>query len=115
MRDPVDSESRKGCSMFANFMKTRTWDEMLAVIGPRLDKDVLKIFKTPFAADFYEGFKAMVIEQVRAYWEDFMASRKAQQAAKTAAEPAPAAAVAEEPASAPAATASPEPARTDRK
>lgn len=99
MRDPVDSESRKGCSMFANFMKTRSWDEMLAVIGPRLDKDVLKIFKTPFAVDFYEGFKAMVIEQVRAYWEDFMASRKAAQAAKTVSEPAPAAAV-EEPASA---------------
>jgi len=100
MRDPVDSESRKGCSMFANFMKTRTWDEMLAVIGPKLDKDVLKTFKTAFAAEFYEGFKAMVIEQVRAYWEDFMASRKAQQAAKTASEPAaaPAAAAAEEPA-----------------
>lgn len=97
MRDPVDSESRKGCSMFANFMKTRSWDEMMAVIGPKLDPDVLKIFKTPFASDFYEGFKAMVVEQVRAYWEEFMASRKAQQAAKTAAEPAAPAEPAQEP------------------
>ena len=45
-------------------MKTRTWDEMLAVIGPKLDKDVLKTFKTAFAAEFYEGFKAMSKERI---------------------------------------------------
>jgi len=77
IRDPLDIELRTACSMFITFTRTRSWDELLEIIGPKLDRDVLKIFRKDFAVDFYEGWKAMVIEQIRAYWEDFLAVRKA--------------------------------------
>jgi len=91
MRDPLDHEGRKATTMFANFMKPRDWPDMMKIIGVKLDKDVANIFKSEAAADFYEGFKAMVVEQIRDYWEQFLAARKAQRAAQTAAGEAPAA------------------------
>jgi hypothetical protein len=99
LQDPSDMQARKGCSMFVNFIKTRTWDEVFAVIGPKLDRDVLAAFKSEHAADFYEGFKAIVVEHVKMYFEDFLNSRKqaqeAQAPAAPAVEPEPAAPVAE--------------------
>lgn len=85
MRDPLDHEGRKATTMFANFMKPRDWPDMMKIIGPKLDKDVANIFKSEAAQDFYDGFKAMVVEQIRDYWEQFLAARKAQRAAQTAA------------------------------
>ena len=85
MRDPMDHEGRKACSMFANFMKPREWPDMLKIIRGKLDKEVLTVFETDAAKDFYDGFRAMVVEQIRDYWEQFLAARKAQRAAATAA------------------------------
>lgn len=90
MRDPLDHEGRKATTMFANFMKPREWSDMMKIIGPKLDKDVAATFKSEVAVDFYDGFKAMVVEQIRDYWEQFLAARKAQRAAQTAAGEAPA-------------------------
>ena len=91
MRDPLDHEGRKATTMFANFMKPREWTDMMKIMGPKLDKDVSAIFKSEAAADFYDGFKAMVVEQIKDYWEQFLAARKAQRAAQSAAGEAPAA------------------------
>jgi hypothetical protein len=99
MRDPLDHEGRKATTMFANFMKPREWSDMMKIMGPKLDKDVSNIFKSEAATDFYDGFKAMVVEQIRDYWEQFLAARKAQRAAQTAAGEA---AAAEAPSEAPA-------------
>lgn len=95
MRDPLDHEGRKATTMFANFMKPREWSDMMKIMGPKLDKDVSAIFKSEAAADFYDGFKAMVVEQIKDYWEQFLAARKAQRAAQAAAGEAPAEAPAE--------------------
>jgi hypothetical protein len=91
MRDPLDHEGRKATTMFANFMKPREWSDMMKIMGPKLDKDVAAIFKSEAACDFYDGFKAMVVEQIKDYWEQFLAARKAQRAAQAAAGEAPAA------------------------
>lgn len=85
MRDPMDHEGRKACSMFANFMKPRDWADMLKILGPKLDKETIAVFKSPEAEAFYDGFRAMVVEQIRDYWEQFLAQRKAQRAAAAAA------------------------------
>lgn len=97
MRDPNDAEGRKATGLFVHFMSAREWKEVLAIIGPKLDAATLAIFRSKAAEDYYEGFKAMVCEQVRDYWEQFLANRKSQRAAATAAgEAAPAAAPQEE-------------------
>lgn len=90
MRDPVDHEGRKATTMFANFIKPRDWTDMLKIMGPKLDADTLAVFRSEAASDYYEAFRAMVVEQIRDYWEQFMANRKAQRAAQTAAGEAPA-------------------------
>jgi hypothetical protein len=90
LQDPSDFSVRKGCNMFVNFIKTRTWAETLEVISPKLERDVLASFKTEHAADFYEGFKAIVVEHVKMYFEEFLAGRKqAQEAQRAPAAPAP--------------------------
>lgn len=80
MRDPMDHEGRKNCAMFASFIKVRSWETVLTTLTPKLDPDVLESFQTPFAAEFYEGFKAMVIDQIRAYWEAFVSALKEKKA-----------------------------------
>ena len=91
-QDPSDFQGRKACSMFVNFIKTRSWAEALEVMGPKLDRDVLASFKTEYAADFYESFKVIVVEHVKMYFDDFIEGRKLKASQKEAsAAPAPAA------------------------
>lgn len=79
MRDPHNDEGRKACAAFATYMKPRNWEMMFKALAPQLDADVVKSFQLPEAEDFYEAFRAMVVEQIRDYWEQFIAARKAQQ------------------------------------
>lgn len=78
MRDQKNDESRQACAGFATYMKPRNWDLMLRSLAPHLEPDVLRAFKHPYAKDFYEQFRAMVIEQIREYWEQFLATRNQQ-------------------------------------
>jgi hypothetical protein len=102
MRDegPNGHESRKACTMFANFMKRRDWAAMLAVMDPILDADQRRIFATPHAEEFYESFRAMVLYAVKEYWYGFarqmheaeQAKAQARTGGAPASAPAPAAA-----------------------
>lgn len=83
-QDPSDFQGRKACSMFVNFIKTRSWAEALEVMGPKLDRDVLASFKTEYAADFYESFKVIVVEHVKMYFDDFIEGRKLKASQKEA-------------------------------
>lgn len=85
MRDPMDHEGRKATSLFATFMSTRDWNDMMAVISPKLDAETLTVFRSEAAFEYYEGFRGLICEQVKAYWEEFAASRQALKAAQTAA------------------------------
>ncbi|HXX92350.1 MAG TPA: hypothetical protein VEN81_01875, partial [Planctomycetota bacterium] len=72
MRDPQNHESRQACSMFANVMKVRSWAKMMKILEPKLPADIVAVFKKPYATDFYDGFKEMVVKQVMAYWQGFL-------------------------------------------
>jgi len=76
MRDPRNDEARQGCAAFATFMKPRSWKKMLAVLRGSLDGDTLAAFEKPEAEEFYKQFKAMVLEQITEYWEQFLAARQ---------------------------------------
>ncbi len=76
MRDPRNDEARQGCAAFATFMKPRSWKKMMAVLGPSLEGETLAAFQRPEAEEFYKQFKAMVLEQITEYWEQFLASRQ---------------------------------------
>ena len=73
MRDegPDGNQSRKACTMFANFMKRRDWAAMFKVMEPILEPDQIEIFKTEAAEEFYESFRAMVLYAVKEYWQGF--------------------------------------------
>ena len=97
MRDPQNDEGRKACAAFATYMKPRNWEMMFNALAPHLDADIVKTFQLPQAEEFYEAFRAMVVEQIRDYWEQFIAARKAQQQAAAPAPQAPPAEPAEDP------------------
>lgn len=79
MSDPMDFEARQVTTIFANFMSCRNWQEVRSVLGPKLDKGVLRMMKTPAAASFYPIFQIEVMEGIREYWKKFIAARKAAQ------------------------------------
>lgn len=76
MRDPRNDEARQGCAAFATFMKPRSWKKLLGVLNDALDGETLATFQRPEAEEFYKQFKAMVLEQITEYWEQFLASRQ---------------------------------------
>lgn len=76
MRDPRNDEARQGCAAFATFMKPRSWKKMMAVLRDALDAETVATFSKPEAEEFYKQFKAMVLEQITEYWEQFLAARQ---------------------------------------
>lgn len=76
MRDPRNDEARQGCAAFATFMKPRSWKKLLGVLKDALDPETLATFQRTEAEEFYKQFKAMVLEQITEYWEQFLASRQ---------------------------------------
>lgn len=94
MRDPSDDDGRKACAAFATYMRPRKWPVMYKVLKPHIPQEYAAVFETPAADDFYESFRTMVVEQIKEYWEQFLAARQAQQQARRAS--APSAAVREE-------------------
>lgn len=76
MRDPLDHEGRQVATLFLNFIKPRGWQETMRVIGPELGAYEAAAFRSEAAKDFYDGWRAMVAQQVQDYWEQFLAARK---------------------------------------
>lgn len=89
MRDPHNDEARQGCAGFATFMKPRNWKKMFSILKDALDPTLLESFSKPAASEFYEQFRAMVIEQIKDYWAQFLAAKAAQKQAPVHQEPAP--------------------------
>ena len=81
MRDPHNDEARQGCAAFATFMKPRSWKKMYAVFKDAVDGETRASFELPEAAEFYNAFKCMVIEQIKDYWDQFLAAKVAAKAA----------------------------------
>lgn len=51
---------------------------MYGILKDALDAEMRESFEKPQAAEFYEQFRAMVIEQIKDYWEQFLAAKAAQ-------------------------------------
>ncbi len=85
MCDPNDHDGRKATTMFAAFIEPREWEDFYDVIKDKLDKKVQTIFETPHAKVFYETFRSLITEQIRAFWEEFGQQRDAINAARVAA------------------------------
>lgn len=75
LRDPENHSRRRACAMFSTLMKGRSWAEIQEMLKGSLDANTKAIFQKPQAEHFYKQFKAMVIEQIREYLEQFLASR----------------------------------------
>jgi hypothetical protein len=75
MRDPNNDKERKACAVFANLFKAWSWNETLNLVKDSLDAKTKAIFQRKEAEKFYEQFGAIVVEQIRDYWEQFLASR----------------------------------------
>jgi len=86
MCDPNDADSRKATTMFANFIAPRKWEVFYEIIKDKLDKNTVAIFETPHAEKFYETFRGLITEQIRAFWEQFAQEREAVNAGRRAAE-----------------------------
>jgi hypothetical protein len=82
MCDPNDPDGRKATTMFANFIAPRTWEQFYEIIKDKLDKKVQAIFDLPHAKVFYETFRGLLTEQIRAFWEEFAQQREALNAAR---------------------------------
>lgn len=76
MRDPQDHAMRQACAVFAAYMKPRSWAQMRAEISPFVDTETRAAFARRNAGTFYEGFRAMVVEAIREYWEAFLKTKK---------------------------------------
>lgn len=76
LRGPENHNERKACAVFSNFMKSRSWPEIQEILKDSLDEKTKAIFQKPESVQFYEQFKAMVLEQIRDYWEQFLELRR---------------------------------------
>ena len=85
MCDPDDHDGRKATTMFANFIAPREWEDFYDVIKDKLDKKTVAIFETDHAKVFYETFRSLLVEQIRAFWEEFGQQRAAVNAGRVAA------------------------------
>lgn len=72
MRDPLDHQGRMESTMFVTFIRDRDWNEVLRILRRRLEPDVLAVFDSEGASDFFESWRAMVIEQISQYWQSFI-------------------------------------------
>lgn len=76
MRDPQDQDMRQACSIFAAYMKPRSWATVRTELSPLVDAETRAAFASADAGAFYEGFRSMVVEAIRDYWKQFMNVRK---------------------------------------
>jgi hypothetical protein len=75
VRDPQRPDMRRTCATFASAMRSRDWPEMIKFMEPHLSPDVVFEFRRPYAAVFYNSFRAIVLGHIPAYWDWFMEVR----------------------------------------
>jgi len=86
MQDGSDMQTVKGCTTFANYMSTRSWAEMMKVLGPNVPEDTLRTFQTVEAEKFYTTFNTLVIGEMRRWADTVLAEQQAMREASDARE-----------------------------
>lgn len=78
LSDEKNSELRSACAAFAVLMKTRSWDEMLALIKGFVDEKTHRAMSKPGAAAFYDQFRSSVIAHIEDYYKQLVKQAKKQ-------------------------------------
>lgn len=78
MRDPEDYVAREFTTAFANFIQTKDWFQVLAVIWGYIPEDLKPAFLTEEAMKFFEKFRADITQRIREYWEGWLLVEKAE-------------------------------------
>lgn len=73
-----NEKQAQACTTFATYITPRNWEQMYEVLEPVVTADQLKVLQTEYADEFYECFRALVVEAVREYWEMFAVAREQQ-------------------------------------
>lgn len=74
--DPAIPATRAEASKFAGFIKSRSWKEVFEAIKPSIEPEAYVTFCGKGAADFYEAFRDIVVEEIRNYWNEFIETQK---------------------------------------
>jgi hypothetical protein len=87
-QDPLDHGFRKACRLFSVYIRSRDWTTMRAalVATKLLDADEQAAFESPWAEDFYEGFRLCFFEEIDAFWAS-VAQRRAERQPEAKVEP----------------------------
>lgn len=64
---------------FQSFVEPRAWKRMFASIKPHLKEEALKIFETPHAEEFYEGFRAILSAALDSHYEAIVEAHQTKQ------------------------------------
>jgi len=80
MNDPENTTYKKATSTFALFLENRDWPSMFEAMQRNLSAKITEPFKSPYAAEFYEAFRVIVVESTRYLYAEFMQQRADQEA-----------------------------------
>lgn len=75
MRDGDNGEIRKAASFFSVFIKTRSWADVLSDLRDEIPAKEFESLEKPFAKEFYDGMRHLILTQVEAYWREFEESQ----------------------------------------
>jgi hypothetical protein len=77
--DAIPNPSRRAFSLFAAWMQARSWAAARKGLSPYLTPEAQEAFARPDARAFFEEFRLTVCENIRDYWANYLAERKATQ------------------------------------
>lgn len=70
MRDVREGEKRAAYTALITFMKTRDWTEAASLFLPHFADADRAALAMPFAKEFYDLLRLLVVGQVESYWEE---------------------------------------------
>lgn len=74
--DPERRDLKIGATMFQTIIAPRKWSRLFDAIKGSLKPEIRKIFETPYAEQFYEGFRSILSIAVNSHYSGLMTSRE---------------------------------------
>jgi hypothetical protein len=72
LRNPDDNAGRMAFAHFAQFMKSRNWNESRAELLDHFEEADRTALDDPYAEDLYERLKAIICGQIEEYYAQFI-------------------------------------------
>lgn len=70
MRDAEHDDRRAAASMFASFIKIRTWEDVLLELKDEIPATTFDAMGSSFAKGFYAEIRILILMQIEAYWRE---------------------------------------------